>query len=229
MGEIYLIRHGQASFGARNYDQLSETGVVQSRVLGDWLRAQEIRFDAVYAGERVRQQDTARLALEALPSDIGEPAIDPAFNELDADRLMHHAIPRLVIREPRIGPMLLDIGRNRDTFRRLFERVIDEWVSGEWQQAGIGDWLSFRERVVSGVRSLAARHEEGSRIAVFTSGGPITAVLQSLGHHHESKLDWRIANTSITRLQVDADGELQLLECRVVPHLEARPELLTHL
>jgi broad specificity phosphatase PhoE len=31
MGQIYLVRHGQASFGSANYDQLSELGHEQAR------------------------------------------------------------------------------------------------------------------------------------------------------------------------------------------------------
>ena len=37
MGSIYLIRHGQASFGAENYDVLSPLGYRQSEALGDYL------------------------------------------------------------------------------------------------------------------------------------------------------------------------------------------------
>jgi len=34
MGVVLLVRHGQASFGADDYDVLSETGIEQSRMLG---------------------------------------------------------------------------------------------------------------------------------------------------------------------------------------------------
>ena len=37
MSELYLVRHAQASFGAANYDQLSDLGHQQSRWLGDHL------------------------------------------------------------------------------------------------------------------------------------------------------------------------------------------------
>jgi broad specificity phosphatase PhoE len=38
MGTLYLVRHGQASFGADDYDQLSELGRRQSVRLGEYLR-----------------------------------------------------------------------------------------------------------------------------------------------------------------------------------------------
>ena len=37
VGSIYLIRHGQASFGADDYDVLSPTGIRQAEILGDHL------------------------------------------------------------------------------------------------------------------------------------------------------------------------------------------------
>lgn len=225
MGEIYLIRHGQASFGEPDYDRLSERGIAQSRQLGQWLRTRGPRFDAVYAGERLRQQHTAQLALDGAPG----LRIDPAFNELDADRLLQHALPRLILREPQLASLLQDLAANRDAFRRVFERIVDEWVGGDWGEAGVGDWQGFRARVTGALAALARQHGKGRCLAVFTSGGPITATMQSLGHHRRGGLDWDIANTSITRLAYDDAGNLHLLEARSVPHLGETPELLTHL
>ena len=37
MGQLLLVRHGQASFGAEDYDVLSETGWEQGRRLGAHL------------------------------------------------------------------------------------------------------------------------------------------------------------------------------------------------
>jgi len=45
MGSIFLIRHGQASFGAENYDVLSPLGHQQSEALGDHLGQLGTRFD----------------------------------------------------------------------------------------------------------------------------------------------------------------------------------------
>jgi broad specificity phosphatase PhoE len=33
MSDLYMIRHGQASFGEENYDRLSPTGVVQAEIV----------------------------------------------------------------------------------------------------------------------------------------------------------------------------------------------------
>ncbi|NER60017.1 histidine phosphatase family protein, partial [Pseudomonas sp. MAFF212428] len=58
MGSIFLIRHGQASFGADDYDVLSPTGIAQSEALGDYLARLGLRLDRCVAGTLRRQQDT---------------------------------------------------------------------------------------------------------------------------------------------------------------------------
>ena len=50
MGTLYLVRHGQASFGADDYDQLSELGHRQSVRLGEYFAERDIRFDGLIAG-----------------------------------------------------------------------------------------------------------------------------------------------------------------------------------
>ena len=62
MGTLYLIRHGQASYGEVDYDRLSATGQEQARAVGHWLAKQEL--DAVYAGPLKRQQQTISIARE---------------------------------------------------------------------------------------------------------------------------------------------------------------------
>ena len=67
MATIYLIRHGQASFGAADYDKLSELGCRQAQVTGEYLRDNKIHFDAVYSGSLLRQRETAQLAIASQP------------------------------------------------------------------------------------------------------------------------------------------------------------------
>ena len=58
MGHLYLVRHGQASLGAADYDQLSALGAQQSQRLGEHWRAQGITFDAVITGTMKRHAQT---------------------------------------------------------------------------------------------------------------------------------------------------------------------------
>ena len=58
MGQLYLVRHGQASFGADDYDQLSELGQRQSRRLGEHWAERGVVFDAVITGTLKRHAQT---------------------------------------------------------------------------------------------------------------------------------------------------------------------------
>ncbi|MEQ9737575.1 MAG: phosphoglycerate mutase family protein, partial [Algiphilus sp.] len=62
MGAIYLIRHGQASFGKADYDQLSSTGMQQASRLGEALSMRLPHPDVVVAGAMLRHQQTAAKA-----------------------------------------------------------------------------------------------------------------------------------------------------------------------
>lgn len=64
MGNIYLIRHGQASFGADDYDVLSPTGIRQAESLGKHLAALDLSFVRCLSGSLQRQRHTATTALQ---------------------------------------------------------------------------------------------------------------------------------------------------------------------
>ncbi|KPC46369.1 Phosphoglycerate mutase family protein [Pseudomonas amygdali pv. morsprunorum] len=86
MGSIYLIRHGQASFGADNYDVLSPIGIRQSQVLGAHLAQSGMTFDRCVSGELLRQKDTAQHVLgQYTEAGIETPPVqlDSAFDEFD--------------------------------------------------------------------------------------------------------------------------------------------------
>ena len=88
MIEIWFIRHGQASFGADDYDRLSPTGIRQSELLGEYLAAAGGRFDRVWSGTMKRQKDTAVYALGGTL-----PELDPGFNEFDAEAVFRDRFP----------------------------------------------------------------------------------------------------------------------------------------
>ena len=59
MGAIYLVRHGQASFGAAEYDALSPLGVEQAGILGAALKQRGLSFDRIVSGPMRRHRQTA--------------------------------------------------------------------------------------------------------------------------------------------------------------------------
>ena len=63
MSELLLIRHGQASFGSADYDALSQLGLRQAALVGDYLVASGHRLDGIYCGtlKRQRQSGTTQM------------------------------------------------------------------------------------------------------------------------------------------------------------------------
>src|SRR5690606_2569297 len=121
---LYLIRHGQASFGTDHYDRLSDLGRRQAEVLGHYLRDHGIHLDAAYSGSLQRQQDTAQLALASQP---GAPAlqVDPRFNEVNNDEQIHHLTPVVAPEQPHIQT-LVDTGLTRSKdYQKVIEAVFN--------------------------------------------------------------------------------------------------------
>src|SRR3546814_6423894 len=93
MGAIYLIRHGQASFGAGDYDKLTKRGVEQAAVLGQALAARGVKPDVVICGGMLRHRETALGCLQAMGLDC-EWQSDVAWNEYDHETMVEVYRPR---------------------------------------------------------------------------------------------------------------------------------------
>src|SRR6267142_1114765 len=70
LGQIYLVRHGQASFGAEDYDELSDLGAQQSRLLGGWLARLGQPLTCVVTGSLKRHRQTADACMAAVPASL---------------------------------------------------------------------------------------------------------------------------------------------------------------
>lgn len=231
MGSIYLIRHGQASFGADDYDVLSPIGVRQAEVLGEHLARLDIRLDRCLSGSLRRQQHTASTALQRL-SAAPSLEIDEAFNEFDADAVIRALLPGLLPEEPEALHILRNGAQNRAEFQRLFARLIGRWVSGEHEQPGLQSWQAYVEQVEGGLRRILEQADRRQNIAVFTSGGTITALLRLLTGVPVDKafeLNWQIVNTSLSQLKFRG-REVSLASFNSHVHLQLlkAPELITY-
>ena len=99
IASIFLIRHGQASFGSADYDQLSQLGCCQAQVLSDYFSDIGIRLDAVYSGTLKRQRQTAEIATASQPACIPFHN-DPRLNEIKNDEQFKFLLPQLIKRNP---------------------------------------------------------------------------------------------------------------------------------
>ncbi|VVO04207.1 histidine phosphatase family protein [Pseudomonas fluorescens] len=234
MGSIYLIRHGQASFGADDYDVLSPTGVRQAQVLGRHLAELGLSFDRCLSGDLHRQQHTATSALEQF-SAVGMPVplleVDSAFNEFDADAIIRALLPGLLPDEPEALNILRNATQNRTEFQRIFALIIERWLNGTYDTPGLESWLGFVGRVQAGLQRILEQADNTQKIAVFTSGGTITALLHLITQMPAAQafeLNWQIVNTSLNLLKFRG-REVALASFNSHAHLQLlkTPELIT--
>ncbi|ELS42989.1 histidine phosphatase family protein [Pseudomonas syringae] len=235
MGSIYLIRHGQASFGAENYDVLSPMGIRQSQVLGAYLAEQGLSFDRCVSGELMRQKDTAQYVLGQYTEaglDTPDVQLDSAFDEFDAEGVIRALIPAMLEEEPQALDILRDAAANPAGFQRLFNLITRRWLSGNHDTPGLQSWQAFVTRVEAGLKRILQAAGPHERIAVFTSGGTITALLHLITGMPASKaleLHWHIVNTSLHQLKFKGN-DVTLASFNGYTHLQLlkAPELITY-
>jgi broad specificity phosphatase PhoE len=212
MPSAYLIRHGQASFGAADYDVLSPMGEQQSKVLGEELRRREVRVDRVCSGTMRRHRGTAVACLSVAGVDLPV-AEDPRWNEYDHLDLVRRSSPA--------GDPL-----STREFQRLLEEALLVWMTGDGTT-----WPGFRDGACAALEEMFGGLGRGGTALVFTSGGVISAICaQLLGLPPQGylALNRTMVNASLTKLVHGRSGT-SLVSLNEHGHLEGpNRELLSY-
>lgn len=225
MSTLYFIRHAQASFGEENYDRLSETGIKQSVILGQYLSSIKMQFDEIYCGTMERQKDTAGKYLStAEMTGLSVPDIryDSRLNEYDAKKIMTILIPVLLSEKPQMNEHMDKLLTDRKSFQIVFSEVMDMWCSGKYAMDGTATWEEFLSGIQGFLEDRMKEHSGNRKIAVFTSGGPISAVIMkilSLDIGTSMLVRDRIVNSSITRFKYSA-YKMMITSFNEYSHLE---------
>jgi broad specificity phosphatase PhoE len=229
LSTIYMVRHGQASFGKENYDQLSQRGREQSRVLAEYLMRTGLSFDAVYAGDMVRQKDTAHEILSVYREHdraAAELSVLSEFNEYSSRDIIIAHIHDVANEYPSLEADLKNIYTDKKAFQRVFEKIMMRWISGDADKAGVVRWQDFCGRVRSGLRRVMADNGRKKNILICTSGGPISAAVQmalGLSDERALRIAWHIVNTSVTKFVYD-DERMALTGFNQAAHLELQSD-----
>ena len=224
MGTLYLIRHGQASYGEADYDRLSSRGIEQARAVGQW--AARARLDAWYAGPLRRQQQTAQYALETAGGMVPVPQPLPELAEYPAYEILQHMVPRLVAEDPEFAeltsaptPRLLD---------RAFHTILTRWSRDEWLIDGVERVEAFVARIRSGLDRVLRAAGSGARLACVTSAGPIgvaVGLVFGIPAERMVRTSITIRNASITELRFRSQNfnwqpdQLSLVTFNLTAHL----------
>ena len=176
MANLLIVRHGQASFGAENYDQLSPLGQRQADLTGEFLRQMGTRFSAAYSGDLSRQRETGQRVLDQLEQ-APELIIDSRFNEVQTDEQIEVMMPLLVERDARFADLVADMDTDTKSLQKIIETVFNYWVSPECDVSGIQSWKDYHGGVVSAFEGAMASAASGTDTAIFTSGGTIATIV----------------------------------------------------
>ena len=222
MSEIYFVRHGQASLGAKDYDQLSDLGQQQARWLGEHYRQRNLQFDRVITGDMRRHKQTLAGIEEGLGQKF-ESSIDPGFNEF-------HFRPIMAMYARREDPSA-EVPRTARQFFGILRGTMRAWIDGELdaeiaqydaKKGGKTEtWLDFNQRVSRALEE-AQKGPRGERVLVVSSGGPKALSMKSvMGLDDDAAIElmMQIRNTSTTRFNYNAE-RISLAAFNLLPHLE---------
>ncbi|WP_296224116.1 histidine phosphatase family protein [Ralstonia sp. UBA689] len=214
MAELFLVRHGQASFGAANYDQLSERGEQQGFWLGEYFAQQNIAFDRVICGTLRRHEQT----VDAILRGMGRAGLDyeqhAGLNEYDFQGLFaalgddHPELTRLAT------------GSMRDHYRAL-RQVLHLWSEDKIRGPVPETWAQFQRRVAEARAVIQGGN--GQRVLAVSSGGPIAVTAQQVLAAPAASaiaLNLQIRNCSIAQYFFNAES-FHLATFNGIPHLDS--------
>jgi broad specificity phosphatase PhoE len=188
VGAIHLIRHGQASWDAEDYDELSERGVRQSALLGMAWEASDWAPSSFVAGSLKRHAQTAIAAIDASGRGEGYD-VDDGWDEYD-----HLSLVTL--------PGTERISVSPRDFQPILERSLADWMAGKIAHASVSydDW---RGGVLGSFERAIVAAGPGQDVAVFSSGGPIATVVSHLLTGDDAlfiRLNAVVVNSSVTTI-----------------------------
>lgn len=231
MRMLLLVRHGQASFGAKDYDALSDVGHEQSRVLGRALAARGVVPDVVVGGGMRRHDETVAGILDGLGLAPGGVKLetDPGWAEFDFQHVIEVHKPHYRSRTL----MMADLARTlkpREAFQKLFEEATSRWLGGEYDDDYHESFPVFRTRVVEALLRTAALSPDRGTVLVVSSGGPIGLAASHLLAGDASLwpvLNRVAVNTAVSKVLHGRSG-LTLSSYNEHAHLEHDRTLLTY-
>jgi broad specificity phosphatase PhoE len=211
------VRHGQASFGAADYDNLSELGAEQAQLLGKWFADAQVKPSRLIAGGLRRHQQTSRAWAQGFTEHGGElpeasfHSIDPRWNEYDHEDIFGKGTRAFGLAGVDNKEM------SKRDFQKLFEKAIARWIGGKNDAEYNEPWNAFHGRCAAALSDV--QQMRGETVVVFSPGGAIGA--------HAMQFNYLIANCSVSRV-IYRDNEASLASFNNFAFFETNPDLLTY-
>jgi len=223
MAEMYIVRHGQASFASDNYDQLSPVGEQQSQWLGGYFAERDIAFDAVIIGTQARHKQTADAICQHLGFK-GEYHFHEGLNEYDFYALYQ----ALCLEDHTLDKNICNVSKLN--FITYLKKALNLWAHGQLKGELPESWAEYVARVVKAINFICSI--KAKRVLVISSGGPISIVAQQAlqcPEHMIIELNLQIKNSSFCHYFIGKQT-LRLASFNNIPHLDhsSRIEAITY-
>lgn len=207
-----MIRHGQASFGEKNYDNLSKKGIKQSIVLGKQLLKNSISFDQTIIGPLKRHKQTFDGINKGYEGTLNSPIIIDEFAENQLMEIAQHFIPKMLNTDKNIKEIFnaVPFWKRKRKFLEYFNIIAKKWIHNELDlsEKGFESYEEFRERVRMAKSKVSSLMNENTNTMVVSSGGAISGVYAEchpLTVDEIMKLNFKIKNASITLFKKEND------------------------
>ncbi|MEM9990496.1 MAG: histidine phosphatase family protein [Bacteroidota bacterium] len=230
MGKLIIIRHAQASFGKANYDQLSNLGREQAKVLGQYIAECPLQLNKVYRGDLQRHQETEAIIKQASGGNWSVEIL-PELNEHQGPKVVGWVVDRVLQGEQAtelkgMQALLKPLAGQHPNQQYLaaFEYGTLQWAKGTYNTTPIGteDWQTFHQRVRNAYAHILAASQTDETIGIVTSCGPIgVAVGEALKLNVAQimQLTWVLQNTAISEFSF-SEHTLTLHSFNSVAHLK---------
>ena len=233
MSKLYLIRHAQASFLSEDYDNLSEHGHTQSRVLGDYFIEKAIPVDSVYIGPLRRHRQTylrVKEAYEAKGLPFPEAIEIEELREYEGMASMEEVREQLSLHYPNFREWFeeMDSAPSHRTKMKMTLSYLQMWATNSFKfdfPEEVQTFADFRKTAEIGLSKVMAGNEKGKTILVFSSGGCIAAMIAKIAGVADAAktmgFNQVMLNTAITEV-LFSGTRLSLQTFNTLPHLDEK-------
>jgi len=228
---LFFVRHGQGTLDGGHYDQLSELGHLQSRMLGEMWADRQFKVDYAYSGTQKRHRQTAEtVAASYETKGLKFPKIikDERFNEIDSLKVLEKLVLNLLSEDPEFFKLVdrtwkalrKDLPDKIELLDRSMKTIMDAWINEGIPDFDGMSWKEYCRRVLD-VTSELAKYDRDDRIVIFTSGNPIGIYIKKALNISDAKaleLVGNLYNTNVTSIIMN-NGSLSLFGMNDVSHL----------
>tara|TARA_B100001989_G_scaffold214929_1_gene165260 strand:+ start:1891 stop:2559 length:669 start_codon:yes stop_codon:yes gene_type:complete len=221
MTSIYLVRHGQASFGKKDYDNLSEIGEKQSFLLGEHFKKLKLNFDKIYVGTLKRQIQTSEQILKNYENKINIERTQ-LLNEYDVKSVLTGFVNG---RE-----LTYDELHNKKTHFNLLRNSVMAWSQNKFTYSVNETWDQFEKRAETFLNLF--KETRKNNILVISSGGTISMMLRlllNLPSDQFANFHFQIYNSSYSKIKINENGmALSLFNCINHLEMELNSDIITY-